>query len=42
MIIIIEIDNVFKLKAENLYNLRQVPKISRTIVKTIYHEAESV
>ena len=35
-------DNVFKLKAENPYNLRQVSEFSRPIVKTVYHETESI
>ena len=35
-------DNVFKLKAENPYNLRQVSEFSRPIVKTLYHETESI
>ena len=34
--------NVFKLKAENLYNLRQVSEFSRPIVKTVSHETESI
>ena len=35
-------DNVFKLKIENHYNLRQVSKFYRPIVKTVYHGIESV
>lgn len=33
-------DNTFKLKTENPYNLRQVSKFSRLIVKAVYHGAE--
>ena len=35
-------DNVFKLKTENPYNLRQVSDFSRTIVKTVHHGTESI
>ena len=34
--------NVFKLKKENLCNLRQVSEFSRPIVKTVYHGHESI
>ena len=33
-------DNIFKLKTEDPYNLRQVSKFSRLIVKTVYHGTE--
>ena len=36
------VDNVFKLKTENMHNLRQVSKFSRLTVKTIYHGTESI
>ena len=36
------VDNVFKLKTENMHNLRQVSKFSRPTVKTIYHGTESI
>ena len=35
-------NNVFKLKIENHYNLRQVSKFYRPIVKAVYHGIESV
>ena len=35
-------DNVFKLKTENPYNLRQISEFSRLIVKTVYHGTESI
>ena len=35
-------DNVFKLRTENPYSLRQVSKFSRPIVKTTYHGTESL
>ena len=35
-------DNVFKLRTENPYSLRQVSKFSRPIVKTVYHGTESL
>ena len=35
-------DNVFKLRTENPYSLRQVPEFSRPIVKTVYHATESL
>ena len=34
--------NMFKLKAENSYNLRQVSEFSRPMVKTVYHGTESI
>ena len=34
--------NMFKLKAENSYNLRQVSEFSRPIVKSVYHGTESI
>ena len=34
--------NMFKLKAENSYNLRQVSEISRPMVKSVYHGNESI
>ena len=33
---------MFKLKAENSYNLRQVSEISRPMVKSVYHGNESI
>ena len=36
------INNIFKLKAENPYNLRQVSEISRPMVKSVYHGTESI
>ena len=36
------IDNVFKLRTENLYSLRQVSEFSRPIVKTVYHGTKSL
>ena len=35
-------DNVFKLRTENPYSLRQVSEFSRPIVKTVYHGTESL
>ena len=35
-------DNVFRLRTNNLYNLRQVSEFSRPIVKTVYHGSESI
>ena len=35
-------DNVFKLRTENPYSLRQVSELSRPIVKTVYHGTESL
>ena len=35
-------DNVFKLKTKNPYNLRQVSEFSRPIVKAVYHGIESI
>ena len=34
--------NMFKLKAENFYNLRQVSEFSRPMVKSGYHGTESI
>ena len=36
------IDNLFKLKIENSYNLRQVSVFSRPTVKTVYHGTKSI
>ena len=36
------INNIFKLKAENSYNLRQVSEFSRPMVKSAYHGTESI
>ena len=36
------ISNMFKLKAENSYNLRQVSQFSRPMVKSVYHGTESI
>ena len=36
------IGNIFKLKAEKSYNLRQVSEFSRPMVKSVYHETESI
>ena len=36
------INNIFKLKAENSYNLRQVSEFSRPMVKSVYHRTESI
>ena len=35
-------NNIFKLKAETSYNLRQVPEFSRPMVKSVYHGTESI
>ena len=35
-------NNIFKLKADNSYNLRQVSEFSRPMVKSVYHETESI
>ena len=35
-------DNVFRLKTDNPYNLRQAYEFSRPIVKTVYHGSESI
>ena len=35
-------DNVFKLRTENLYSLRQVSQFFRPIVKTVFHGTESL
>ena len=34
--------NMFKLKAENSYNLRQVSEFSRPMVKSVFHGTESI
>ena len=34
--------NMFKLKAEHSYNLRQVSEFSRPMVKSVYHGTESI
>ena len=36
------ISNMFKLKAEDSYNLRQVSEFSRSMVKSVYHGTESI
>ena len=36
------ISNIFKLKTENSYNLRQVSEFSRPTVKSVYHGTESI
>ena len=36
------INNIFKLKAENSYNLRQVSEFSRPMVKSAYDGTESI
>ena len=35
-------NNIFKLKAENSYSLRQVSEFSRRTVKSVYHGTESI
>ena len=35
-------NNIFKLRAENSYELRQVSEISRPMVKSVYHETECI
>ena len=35
-------NNIFKLKTENSYNLRQVSEFSRPMVKSVYHGTESI
>ena len=35
-------NNIFKLRAENSYNLRQVSEFSRPMVKSVYKENESI
>ena len=35
-------NNLFKLKAENPYNLKQVSEFSRPMVKSMYHGNESI
>ena len=34
--------NIFKLRAEDSYNLRQVSEFSRPIIKSVYHGTESI
>ena len=34
--------NIFKLKAEHSYNLRQVSEFSRPMIKSVYHGTESI
>ena len=35
-------NNIFKLKTENSYNLRQVSEFSRPMIKNVYHGTESI
>ena len=35
-------NNIFKLRAENSYNLREVSEFSRPMVKSLYHGTESI
>ena len=35
-------NNIFKLRAENSYNLREVSEFSRPMVKSVYHGTESI
>ena len=35
-------NSIFKLKAENSYNVRQVSEFSRPMVKSVYHGIESI
>ena len=35
-------NNTFKLRAENPYNLRHVSEFSRPILKSVYHGTESI
>ena len=35
-------NNIFKSKVENLYNLKHVSEFSRPMVKSVYHETESI
>ena len=35
-------NKIFKLRAENPYNLKQVSKFSRAMVKSVYHGTESI
>ena len=35
-------NNIFKLRAENSYNLRQVSEFSRPMVKSVYQGTESI
>ena len=35
-------NTIFKLRPENPYNLRHVSEFFRPIVKSVYHEAESI
>ena len=34
--------NLFKLKAEDFCNLRQISEFSRSMVKSVYHGTESI
>ena len=36
------INNIFKIKAKNPYNLRQVSEFSRPVVKSVYHRTERI
>ena len=36
------INNIFKLKAENSYNLRRAFEFSMPMVKSVYHRTESI
>ena len=36
------VNNTFKLRSENLHNLRQVSEFSRAMVKSVYHGTESI
>ena len=35
-------NNIFKLREENSYNLRQVSEFSRPMVKSVYHGTERI
>ena len=35
-------NNIFKLRAENPYNLKQVSEFSRPMIKSVYHGTESI
>ena len=35
-------NNILKLKAENLHNIRQAFEFSRTMVQSVYHGTESI
>ena len=35
-------NNIFKLRVENPYNLRQVSEFSRPMVKSVYHGTKSI